>query len=66
LLSAGRSTFDTAKRKQVYAKLEALLSAQLPIELIYQRNEIDAFATPLKGISGSIDSVFWNVARWHF
>jgi peptide/nickel transport system substrate-binding protein len=66
LLSAGRSTFDTSKRKAIYKKLEAQLFQQLPIELIYQRNEIDVFTTRLKGIAGSIDSVFWNAGRWQF
>jgi peptide/nickel transport system substrate-binding protein len=66
LLTAGRSTFDITKRKAIYSKLETLLSQQLPIELIYQRNEIDTFTTRLKGVNGSLDSVFWNVAHWQF
>jgi peptide/nickel transport system substrate-binding protein len=64
LLTAGRSTFDMSKRKAIYSKLESVLYQQLPIELTYQRKEIDTFSTRLKGIAGSIDSVFWNVARW--
>jgi hypothetical protein len=53
-----------SKRKAIYSKLESVLYQQLPIELTYQRKEIDTFSTRLKGIAGSIDSVFWNVARW--
>ncbi len=65
LLAAGRSTFDLAKRKAVYAQLQRLLYQGLPIVLIYQRREIDAFTSRLHGESGSSDSVFWNVASWH-
>jgi peptide/nickel transport system substrate-binding protein len=64
LLTGGRSTFDLSKRKAIYSKLETILYQQLPIELIYQRNEIDTFSGRLKGVGGSIDSVFWNVGRW--
>ncbi len=64
LLTAGRSTFDLAKRKAIYAQLQRLLYQELPIILIYQRREIDAFTSRLHGESGSSDSVFWNVASW--
>jgi peptide/nickel transport system substrate-binding protein len=64
LLVAGRSTFDIAKRKAIYAQLQRLLYDQLPIVLIYQRREIDTFTSRLKGATGSSDSVFWNVANW--
>ena len=65
LLAQGRSTYDVAQRKVVYRRLQALLYEQLPIVPIYQRREIDAFPNRLKGPTGSIDTVFWNVARWH-
>ena len=64
LLVAGRSTFDLAKRKAIYAQLQRLLYEDLPIVLIYQRREIDAFTSRLQGATGSSDSVFWNVAAW--
>ena len=66
LLSSGRSTYDMAKRTAIYSRLERLLYQELPIELIYQRREIDVFTTALKGVSGSSDSVFWNVGAWHY
>lgn len=64
LLIAGRGTFDLAKRKAIYARLERLLYQQMPIILIYQRREIDTFTTRLRGETGSSDSIFWNVAAW--
>ncbi len=65
LLRAGRSTFDPGKRKAIYARLESLLYQELPIVLIYQRREIDAFTTRLHGETGSTDSIFWNVGGWY-
>ncbi len=64
LLAAGRSTFDVAKRKAIYARLEKLLYDRLPIVLIYQRREIDVFTNRLHGVTGSLDSVFWNIGSW--
>ncbi|HET9392634.1 MAG TPA: peptide ABC transporter substrate-binding protein [Candidatus Rubrimentiphilum sp.] len=64
LLLAGRSTFDLTKRKAIYAQLQRLLYQELPIILIYQRREIDAFTSRLQGETGSTDSVFWNVGSW--
>ncbi|HET7813817.1 MAG TPA: ABC transporter substrate-binding protein [Candidatus Baltobacteraceae bacterium] len=66
LLTAGRSTFDPAKRKAIYSKLEARLNELLPYALIYQRREIDTADTRLHGISPSIDSLFWNVGTWSY
>jgi peptide/nickel transport system substrate-binding protein len=64
LLREGRTTYDVARRAAIYRRLQALLYQELPIEIIYQRREIDAFTNRLVGPSGSNDSVFWNVATW--
>lgn len=66
LLAAGRSTFDTSKRKAIYAKLEARLHELMPYALIYQRRELDVADRRLHGISASIDSLFWNVGTWTY
>jgi peptide/nickel transport system substrate-binding protein len=64
LLREGQRTFDVAKRKAIYARLQRLLYQELPIVLIYSRNEIDVFTDRLRGQSVSLDGVWWNVARW--
>ncbi len=66
LLAQGRSTYDSSRRKAVYARLQALLYRELPIVLLYQRRELDVFPDRLRGPAGSIDSVFWDVGRWRF
>jgi peptide/nickel transport system substrate-binding protein len=64
LLKAGSETYDTARRKAIYARLQTLLYRELPLVLIYQRRELDVFSDRLRGESGSVDSVFWNAGRW--
>jgi peptide/nickel transport system substrate-binding protein len=64
LLRMGQRTFDIAKRKSIYSKLEALLYEQLPIALIYDRNEVDVFTNRLRGASVSLDGVWWNAGSW--
>ncbi len=66
LLAQGRSTFDPARRKAIYARLEARLHELLPYALIYQRREIDVADARLHGISPSLDSLFWNGGSWRF
>ncbi|MGH7736342.1 MAG: peptide ABC transporter substrate-binding protein [Candidatus Tyrphobacter sp.] len=64
LLAAGRSTYDRAARKAIYIRLQRLLYEDLPIVAIYQRRELDVFTDRLRGETGSVDSVFWDVGRW--
>jgi peptide/nickel transport system substrate-binding protein len=64
LLRAGQRSFDTVKRKAAYRRLERILSQQLPIVLIYNRNEVDTFTDRLRGDTVSIDGVWWNLAHW--
>ncbi len=64
LLEAGKSTYDVAQRKAIYAQLERRLYDELPIALLYQRREIDAFTQRLHGQTTSVDSAWWDVAAW--
>ncbi|MGZ3504485.1 MAG: ABC transporter substrate-binding protein, partial [Vulcanimicrobiaceae bacterium] len=65
LLAAGRTTFDIAKRRQIYAKLQEQLISQLPIALLYQRREINVFSTRVKDQTTSLSTAFWNAGAWH-
>jgi len=64
LLRAGNTTYDRAERIGIYAKLEKLLYRELPIALLYQRTELDVFGDRVRGSTGSLDTVFWNVGTW--
>ena len=64
LLRAGRETYDIPKRKQIYIGLQRRLYAKLPIALIYQRRQVNAFTRRLHGQTTSLSGAFWNVAHW--
>ncbi|HEY1654571.1 MAG TPA: peptide ABC transporter substrate-binding protein [Candidatus Tumulicola sp.] len=64
LLTQGRRTNVTAARKAIYARLQRLLYAQLPVALLYQEHQISAFTTRLRGQTTSLSGAFWNVGRW--
>ncbi|MDQ2663930.1 MAG: peptide ABC transporter substrate-binding protein [Candidatus Eremiobacteraeota bacterium] len=64
LLAQGRSTFDIQRRKAIYAKLERVLYARLPVILMYQRRELDTFTDRLHNQTTSIESAWWNVGAW--
>lgn len=64
LLREGQRTFDPARRKALYRELQGLLYRELPIVLVYSRNEVDVFTDRLRGQSVSIDGAWWNVAHW--
>lgn len=64
LLRQGAITFDTAKRKAIYAKLERLLYQQLPMLILFNGNQINTFTDRLNGQTTSIDGAWWNVSKW--
>ena len=64
LLEQGRSTFDIPRRKVVYAQLQRVLYAQLPIALIYQRRQINSFSSRIKNQTTSLSGAFWNAGAW--
>ena len=64
LLRQARATYDPVQRKALYARLQALLSDELPIVLLYRRREIDAFSDRIRGQTTSVSSAFWNVGAW--
>ncbi len=65
LLRQGQQTFDIGKRKAIYARLQRVLQQELPIVLLYSRNEVDVFTDRLRGQSVSLDGTWWNVGAWH-
>lgn len=64
LLTEGKTTFDVAKRKAIYSKLQAILRDEMPLMLIYRRREMDVFTDRLQNQTTSIDTAFWNAGAW--
>ena len=64
LLAQGRRTNLVSARKAIYARLQRLLYAQLPVALLYEEHQISAFTLRLHGQSTSLSGAFWNVGRW--
>jgi peptide/nickel transport system substrate-binding protein len=64
LLAQGQRTYDLAQRKAIYVRLQRLLTAAMPIALLYQRPELDAFTTRLGHQTTSLSTAWWNVGAW--
>ncbi len=64
LLQAGLQTYDPSKRKAIYSRLESILYQDLPIALMFQRRQINAFADRIAGVDVSPWGPFWNVEKW--
>jgi len=64
LLEAGRTTYDTTQRKAIYAHLERILADEMPILLLYQGRQLNAFSNRIKGQTTSLSGAFWNVGAW--
>jgi peptide/nickel transport system substrate-binding protein len=64
LLARGQRTYDTAQRKAIYSQLEALLYRQMPVVLLYQRPELDAFTERLQHQTTSLSTAWWNAGAW--
>ncbi|MBC5829360.1 MAG: peptide ABC transporter substrate-binding protein [Candidatus Eremiobacteraeota bacterium] len=66
LLKAGNSTFEKSKRQRAYDGLQRLLQEQLPLVLLYQGRQVNAFTERLKGQTTSLNGAFWNAGAWRF
>ncbi|MDP9025312.1 MAG: hypothetical protein M3N13_08055, partial [Candidatus Eremiobacteraeota bacterium] len=64
LLAAARRTYDMSQRKVLYRRIQSTLYEQLPIALLYQRRQINAFTRRLQHQSTSVSGAFWNAGAW--
>lgn len=64
LLLRARRTYDVGRRKAIYRNLEARLYAAMPIALLYQNREINAFSNRLQRQTTSLSGAFWNAGAW--
>jgi peptide/nickel transport system substrate-binding protein len=64
LLARAQRTYDVAQRTAIYVKLQAILHEQMPIVLLYQRPELDAFTVRLRNQTTSLSTAWWNTGAW--
>jgi peptide/nickel transport system substrate-binding protein len=64
LLERAQQTYDPAQRKAIYSRLEALLYADMPIMLLYQRPNLDVFTDRLQHQTNGLSTAWWNVGAW--
>jgi peptide/nickel transport system substrate-binding protein len=64
LLQAGLQTYDPVKRKAIYSRLQSILYADMPLALVFQRRQINAFSIRIHNVQVSPWGPFWNVADW--
>lgn len=66
LFAAGVATFDVARRKAVYARVQRRLAELLPQIVLYRRVMTGALRESVAGASASVDTMWWNVGAWRF
>ena len=68
LMKAGQETFDQAKRKEIYVKLQAIVREELPILPIYQYAPVEGYKEGLIGYQPNINARqnTWNMGSWYW
>ena len=64
LQSQALATYDQAKRKAIYAKIETKLATDVPQIFIYYQPEIDAVVPELQNVRPSPVRWTWNAEQW--
>jgi peptide/nickel transport system substrate-binding protein len=65
LLARGRETYEASARRAIYANLQALLSREMPIVLLYQSRQVNTWTNRLHARGAGELGPFWNVANWY-
>lgn len=68
LMKQGQETFDQAKRKEIYRKLQELVREELPILPIYQYAPVEGHKEGLIGYQPNINARqnTWNMGQWYW
>lgn len=68
LMKDGQTTFDQAKRKAIYLKLQELVREELPILPIYQYAPVEGYKEGLIGFEPNINARqnTWNMGVWYW
>ncbi|GAU84465.1 peptide ABC transporter substrate-binding protein [Bosea sp. BIWAKO-01] len=68
LMKEGQETFDQAKRKAIYWKLQEIVREELPILPIYQYVPVEGYKEGLIGYEPNINARqnTWNMGSWYW
>jgi peptide/nickel transport system substrate-binding protein len=68
LMKAGQETFDQAKRKEIYFKLQELVREELPILPIFQYAPVEGYKEGLIGFEPNVNARqnTWNMGSWYW
>lgn len=68
LMKEGQTTFDQAKRKAIYFKLQELVREEMPILPIYQYAPVEGYKEGLVGYEPNINARqnTWNMGSWYW
>ena len=65
LTAQGVATVDTAKRRQIYYQIQAILADEVPVLFLFWLPGFDVIPTDLQGFKPSpFAHTFWNVVDW--
>jgi peptide/nickel transport system substrate-binding protein len=68
LLAEGAATTDMAKRKEIYAQVQTIIRADLPLLPLFQYATIEGTKAKLIGYAANVNSQSnqWNVREWYW
>jgi peptide/nickel transport system substrate-binding protein len=65
LLEAGRRTFNEARRKEIYFRLQEILAEEQPIVFLYVPQSLVAASARIHGIEPAPAGLTHNFIRWY-
>ena len=68
LLKEGVSTFENAKRKEIYRKIQAIVREELAIFPLFQASSVEGLKKGLTGYAPNINTLSncWNCGNWYW
>ncbi len=65
LLEEGRRTFDTEKRKRIYARFQEILAEDQPVVFLYVPDALPVVSSRVKGIEPAPAGISYNFIKWY-
>ena len=65
LLEAGRRTFDEAKRKAIYFRLQEILAEEQPLVFLYVPEALVAVSARIRGVEPAPAGLMHNFIKWY-